>query len=251
MSPTKITLKENGIFKIFEIDDEQYYRMTTYSNSEAEWFKGRLETWINPPNPPRLNVSLLKISEQSLLLKLNDIYQKYMFPIADEKKDLSTDDIFIKIAEAIKNKQNFDSSSLQPNSRNNQIYKVVVKKESGDVFLFVKTNCSGFHAFPPPTETKSLNFLLATFKNDGSIVFNRPPKTFTSRKLRICLMKRFFKLVNHLNPEIPICYYNESRKNEELNPILYILFDGKKLTLSFTGSATINESFISTFTSSN
>lgn len=231
MTIKTISMIETGNFIIFDVDGDQYYRLASYSTPEATWLL-------------RNNCRFLKLTEEEKLKTLNDLYENYMFS-PKKKMDLLTEEVFIKIAEAIKGKENFKSSLFQPNAHYGFTYRIIVKNETDTIFFFVEER-RNIRTNGRPLKPNS--FLLATFNSDGKITLNIPPKIFSTRKKRIMLIRRFFKLLNNLNPKIPLCHYSESRKHENLDPILYTYsLNNKKMCQKAIGTFAIDDSFFSNF----
>jgi hypothetical protein len=191
---------DSGSYIIFRVNDKEYYRLTRYSSPRAKWFKFTQE-------------ALTPIVDNESLLNLDTIFENYMEFTSSTRKEITTDEVFIKIGDAIRKKENFNSSVFQPNSHGGPLYKIVVKEENKSIFFFVGVRPRG-NKFD-----KRQNFLLATFKSDGTILLNIPPKNFSTNKFRKRILKRFFVLLNRLYG-VPKCFYGESKK-EKIAPILY------------------------------
>jgi hypothetical protein len=93
---------DSGTFIVFYYEDSYYYRFSSYFN-DFSWF--RLD-----------QSSLLKITKDEKVNQLESLYQSYRKPFLETSLEKNTDEVFMMIGHAIKNRENFNSNTVQPSS---------------------------------------------------------------------------------------------------------------------------------------
>jgi hypothetical protein len=202
-------IKGHGSFIRIDYEGKRYFRLCEfpgYNWYEYEFFTDTMQLLTNEG-----------VMKFELVKELEDAYQDYIKP-KSLKFDLSNEEMFPLMMEAIKNREPFDSNDHQPNSSKDR--KFIVKiTENNDAILIIHPNVK-IYTFPSGGKHYKTPYSLAVFKED-KIELHIPSLDMLPRtKGRPKLIRTMLKMISeHFN--VPEYIYTEKFNGELLLFTIY------------------------------
>lgn len=177
---------QTGFFQTFDYTGTKYYRLSTELGHE----------WIT--------------SERVVELSLANALERHWNELSKPKSykfDLSNNEMFPLMMEAIKSRKPFDSSDHQPNGSNDRKFVVSIT-ESKDAILSIHPNIT-IHTFQG-VKHYSNPFKLAIFGEDKIEVYIPSLEELPKTKGRVNLIKTILSLISD-HFDIPNFIYKENK----------------------------------------